>query len=63
MIRRIGEIFEYNGVKLEVVKCPACDGCYFQENGIDCCDGNTMDITSDCSLYARTHSVIFKEVK
>lgn len=62
MIRPIGEIFEFNGVRLQVVKCFDCDGCYFYENQIDCCDESVIDITSDCSLYARTNSVIFKEV-
>ena len=63
MIRQIGEIFEWNGVKLKVVKCPACDGCYFQENGIACGEDNVYDVTSDCSIGARNYSVIFKEVK
>lgn len=63
MIRPIGEIFEFNGVKLQVVKCSDCEGCYFYENQIDCCDESVMDITSDCSFQARTNSVIFKEVK
>jgi len=62
MIRPIGEIFEFNGVKLQVVKCSDCEGCYFYENQIDCCDESVMDITSDCSFQARTNSVIFKEV-
>jgi len=62
MIRPIGEIFEFNGVKLQVVKCSDCEGCYFNENQIDCCDESVMDITSDCSFQARTNSVIFKEV-
>ena len=62
MIRPIGEIFEFNGVKLQVVKCSDCEGCYFCENQIDCERDDVLDITSDCSFQARTNSVIFKEV-
>ena len=29
MIRPVGEIFEFNGVKLEVIRCAGCEGCYF----------------------------------
>lgn len=29
MERKIGEVFEYEGVKLEVVPKPLCHGCHF----------------------------------
>ena len=40
MERKVGEIFEFNGIKLQVVKDPgfknACIGCYFLDNNYNC---------------------------
>ena len=40
MERKVGEIFEFKGVKLQVVKDPgfknACIGCYFLDNNYNC---------------------------
>ena len=33
MEREIGDIFEYFGTTLEVVKSNECDNCYFNHNG------------------------------
>ena len=55
---RLNETFEYNGVKLEVVKDKKCSKCYF--HSFKSCPTN---------LYCMSHdrednlNVIFKEVK
>lgn len=63
MEREIGEVFDYNGVLLKVVKLKSnkksCDGCYF--------DGvlrvRDDEITGPCSdIYRRDNAnVIFKK--
>ena len=46
MERKIGEIFEYEGEKLKVIKAgTACDGCYFKGKS---CDNRNYDITGIC---------------
>ena len=60
MERKIGEIFKYNDVTLEVVKAnPGCEGCYFKQR---LC-GESIYITGSCSSRKDKTSVIFKEVK
>ena len=64
MERKIGEIFECDGKKLQVIEDPfnICDGCYFV-NETDCED--RLDIRGFCSYIRREdkHCVTFKEVK
>lgn len=69
MLRPVGEIFELNGVRLEVVECETCDGCYFKLDKERCSKFVTYDkigyevVAGVCSPFVRNESVIFKEVK
>ena len=60
MERKLGEVFEYNNVKLQVIEQKdgfSCNDCYFL-NGIDC--------NEQLCLRMDRHdrkSVIFKEIK
>ena len=60
MERKIGEIFEYEGVTLEVVKKNGCRGCYFQ-NKLCSSDINIYQSRGKCR-NSRTdkNKVIFK---
>ena len=64
MERQIGEIFECDGKKLQVIEDPfdTCDGCYFV-NETECDD--RLDIRGFCSYIRRRDKlrVAFKEVK
>lgn len=62
MEREIGDIFEYFGTNLEVVKSDNCNGCYFNCNG--CFSERLAYITGICVDWARSDntSVSFKEV-
>lgn len=64
MERQIGEVFEYNGVKLEVIQNSACFECYFCKERIYC-GVLKSTILGFCDAYNRIDSrtVIFKEVK
>ena len=56
MERRIGDIFNHDGVTLEVVEeIDGCDYCYLKEYG--CCDSNWT-----CTGRSDGKSVIFKKV-
>lgn len=60
--RKVGDTFEFGGVKLIVchsVDCCSCEGCYFKEGGVDklCYEEHVDNITGDCP------SIIFKEIK
>lgn len=61
MEREIGDIFEYFGTTLEVVKSDECDNCYFNCNG---CSERLSSITGICADWARSDetSVSFKEI-
>ena len=61
MEREIGDIFEYFGTTLEVVKSDECDNCYFNHNG---CSQRFTAITGVCPDWARSDetSVSFKEI-
>lgn len=68
MERAIGEIFDFNGAKLQVKdtgKRISCDGCYF--NGLHClCDEmRCLDQAGACFRIDRTDNknVIFVEVR
>lgn len=64
MERKIGEIFECNGKKFQVIENPLkeCDGCYFANEG-GCI--HILDITGCCGKISREDkcAVIFKEIK
>lgn len=64
MERQIGEIFECDGKKLQVIEDPfnICNGCYYI-NETECED--RLDIRGFCSYIKRKdkHCVTFKEVK
>ena len=63
MGRKIGEVFEIDGVKLQVEEgSMGCVGCYFDEDK-ECFDH--WDITGECHWSVRENKkgVIFKEVK
>ena len=66
MERPIGEIFDFLGVKLEVIEGEkdSCEGCYFYK-WIICRFDGIIDITGNCGpTYRKDKSnVIFKEVK
>ena len=51
MEREIGDIFEYFGTTLEVVKSDECDNCYFNHNG---CSQRFTAITGVCPDWARS---------
>ena len=62
MERKIGEVFELDGVKLRVEESePWCGGCYLFD--IECAD--LRNIRGDCNIEHRTDKtdVIFTEVK
>ena len=56
---KIGEIFEYDGIKLEVVKTKedSCSGCYFINLGNKCLQQVCM-----CSKREDKNNVIFQFV-
>ena len=62
MERKIGDIFEYFGTTLEVVKSDECNNCYFNHNG--CFSERLTSITGICADWARSDetSVSFKEI-
>ncbi len=62
MERKIGEIFDYNGVKLEVceeIETYSCNYCFFEDKNC------YHTITGECCFNKRTDKkcVIFKLVK
>ena len=67
MERSIGEVFDYNGIKLKVVEDESvCFGCYFSFWNI--CNGGELrcrSLVGNCAASARRDrtSVIFKEVE
>ena len=69
MERKIGEMFLYNGTKLEVVEQSnketknVCDDCYFKSNFMELCYKNN-EITGECCDIRRIDKkdVIFKEI-
>lgn len=64
MERKIGEVFDCNGVKLCVTEdIKSCVGCFFYENDISC--SSYHGVIGKCNRIGRTDgkSVIFEEVK
>ena len=64
MERKIGDVFELDGVKLRVEKAESwCEGCYLSDIYMECTD--LRNIRGDCSEVHRTDNtdVVFTEVK
>lgn len=68
MERKVGEIFEHNGVKLKVREFTQADGfdcenCFFFGGIMDCMADN--QVVGECSAFDREdfNDVIFEEVK
>ena len=59
MEREIGEIFDYDGVKLEVIEHVGCNGCYFDNSQ---CTGN-ISLTGYCSVRSDKKCVQFRKVE
>ena len=67
MERKIGERFDFFGVKLEVVKekyC-SCERCYFHEEKIHCTRNSITNAVGRCNAFNRDdlNFVIFKKVE
>lgn len=64
MERKIGEVFELDGVKLRVEKAESwCEGCYLFDIDMKCTD--LRNIRGDCNVEHRIDKtdVVFTEVK
>lgn len=63
MERKIGEVFEWDGVKLRVEQeSQACKGCYFHQLK-QWCDGN-RSVRGECQSASRSDGgVIFRKVE
>lgn len=67
MERKVGEVFEFNGIKLKVKRTnnPVCDGCYFER--FDCVfwQTNRIEETGRCYSDIRRdkNDVIFVKVE
>ena len=66
MERKIGEQFEYNGVRLKVVKAKDhyCTGCYFYDEATGCRCIGLIETLGYCSRARREDGtyIIFKEM-
>lgn len=67
MERQIGEQFDYEGVRLEVVESEeddGCAGCYFMDS-MFCNKGGVLDIAGYCFSSSRKDKkdVVFKKVE
>lgn len=66
MERKVGEIFEYYGRRLQIIEQDEideqdiCKGCYFDDDGI--CRLVDINKTGDCCGRDDKKEVIFKEV-
>lgn len=68
MERKVGEVFDFRGVKLRVERAKdktSCDGCYFDYPRIPCWRVNGMSKTGRCnpSIRSDKESVIFVKVE
>ena len=59
--RPVGEVFDFCGVKLQVVEEPTCNGCFF----CDQCIFHVQEFIGQCGSLSRfdRKSVIFKLIK
>lgn len=64
MERQVGEVFDYDGVTLEVIEHGACLACYFYKERIYCGDLK-RDILGSCGNINRSDRkmVVFKKVE
>ena len=65
MERKIGEIFDFKNMKLEVVEVTKpCVGCYFQKSDFNC-EYFKRDVIGFCCSFSRIdrRQVIFKKVQ
>ena len=64
MERQIGEQFDYDGVKLEVVESGSCKGCYFFKGVINC-EGSIDFVEGYCGPFniQDRKAVMFKKVE
>lgn len=61
MERKIGEIINYNNVKLQIINSNKyCNGCYFLADCFECVKPDSFE---PCTNRKDTKEVIFKEVK
>ena len=64
MERQIGEQFDYEGVRLEVVESGPCKGCFFFVNGANIyCKGFNGEINGPCIGRSDGKSVKFQKVE
>ena len=68
MERAVGEVFDFNGVKLQVKDTGDscfCYGCYFYKHNYPCDETHYTKQTGECFRIRRTDdkNVIFVEVK
>ena len=62
--RQIGEQFDYEGVRLEVVESGACKGCYFFKGFLHC-EEHDIEVIGGCGPVRRhdNKSVKFQKVE
>lgn len=60
--RKVGEVFEVDGVKLKVVAMTGCHGCYFHDRKCYCKRSSHYDLTDSCISSIRKDgiSIIYK---
>lgn len=68
MERKVGDVFEHDGVNLEVVgvgEDDSCNGCYFDTSEFGCVHDHFVNNIHSCYYEDRDDntSVIFKEVE
>ena len=67
MEREVGDVFDFNGVKLQVKDRLEliCKGCFFDKFRPAICDDVTSNFTGECLGFARSDNknVIFVEVE
>lgn len=66
MERKVGEVFDFKGIKLQVKDTGSkafCDGCYFDESEHECFDARNRTGSCHRSLRSDSRDVVFVEVK
>ena len=67
MERKVGDVFNFNGIKLKVMRTNnrLCDGCHFEQFDNKCWQINGIEDTGLCSGRFRSdkNDVIFVRVK
>lgn len=64
MERKVGDVFDFNGIKLKVKRTdkPVCNGCFFEKFDCGCWQINGIEETDLC-FRSDKNDVIFIEVK